>query len=484
MTDNPTTRKANLLSYIDDGKGSRIFHLALRGIDTFTFTDFQGTNPIGDIVISCDYGDDHEAMKKLGPSMQSITLEESLGYHRDWSTDDLDRIPDLPAFQQLISSASIQRPILLVPFKNTPNVEGLRGNGVNVLSPPYSLVHFYDSKIKLLSILKESGIDQIPGEIVRREELTANKYLQLKQRYGSKLVAQTEFSGGGSGTFFVNSIKGIEDILNLEFKEVKISKFINGPTFNGQACTLRTTDGERTLVFNPSFQIIGLPDITDWPSYYCGNDFSGALAYLGETAMQQYISIMDRLGNHMASNGWKGMFGVDLIYDSSENKMYVLEINPRMQASTSFLHLLQEEKGMIGIGTWHLLAFLAKEPLPADLVKQEIVDLRGSHVLINNRTGEDVQLRGGLDAGVYTYNHRSNHRGLTLVQPHYWRHLQGREILITCGVPVPSGGTFVENHATMLKLYTPMEALNRETFNSLTPNMAAVVNEVYSKLGF
>ncbi len=458
-------------------RGSQAVHIGLRGVDAGTFSAFSGSRPVTETIICCDHGADHEQMLRNG-TRRVISLEKEMGFHADWSTDDLDRIPALGGFRDFLSGAargaSRESPLILMPFKNTHEIEALRDGNVMVMAPHSHLVHDFDSKISLLRILRECGIEQIPGEVVRRDEFGPERLADLKRRYGEKLVAQVAFGSGGSGTYFVSTKEELDPIFARE-SELKISRFIEGPSFNGQAVVIGTTNGLETMVFNPSFQIIGLPELSDWPSYYCGNDYTGTVAYLGGDGVSQYIDIMRRIGNLMAREGWRGIFGADLIWAEKERKMYALEINPRMQASTSYLHTLMEQNGEPGIGIYHMLAFLAERPLQAELAGDRIIrDMKGSHVLVNNRTGSDVTVRGDLRAGTYRFNGK-----MELLEQHYWQPVGPDDYLVTCGVPRP--GTLVQNHGTILKVYSGQQALDRSE-RALTPGFAKVVQKVYETL--
>jgi hypothetical protein len=470
-----TQNARELLGNISPGNRARAFHVGLRGVDTYAFRDLKAANPIDHTVICCDFGKDHGSMMRNG-TRKVISLARGTGIHKDWSTDHIEEIPSLPQFRELINSATLATPVVLIPFKNQASLEMIRSRAVQLLAPSYDLVHYFDSKLNLPKILASVGIRQIPGEIVQREEFTQEKFDAIVERYGKKLVAQQAYGSGGSGTFIVGSKQEIDAIFAQNGSELKISKFIEGPSFNGQACVMQTTEGMQSAVFNPSFQIIGDPNLTDWPTYYCGNDFTNALKGLGKKGTGEYTAIMQKIGTHMGEKGWRGVFGVDFIYNPEEQRIYVVEINPRLQASTSFLHMRQEEMGAVGIGTYHLLSLLANEPLPAHIASPALLDLKGSHVLINNRVPSIVTVKGNIEAGVFSLDSGS----MRLEQEHHWTTTGKGKFLVTCGVP--ETGTKVEGHATILKIYSPEQAIERNGNTHLTDQMANVVKRVYRAL--
>jgi hypothetical protein len=200
------------------------------------------------------------------------------------------------------------------------------------------------------------------------------------------------------------------------------------------------------------------------------------MQYLGEKGMAHYTQIMKSIGETLAKKGWLGLFGIDFIYGLDEKKIYVVEINPRMQASTSFLHVLMEVNGQVGPGVYHAASLLGDKPIPIELVQNDMKELRGSHVLINNKTGSDVIVNGDVESGLYMVGQED----LTHHKTHYWQDPSEDQVLVTCGVP--DKGARVENHGTILKVYSQMEALDKKNHMKLSPEMERVVRKVYTAL--
>lgn len=471
---NVAVRREQLLSHIPAKTlESRVHHVGLRGVDYTMFRDWRGRVPLGETVACCDFGSDHKNMLTNG-TRRVISLEQARGFHADWSVDDINDIPRLPGFQELLADRA-RNPVVLLPFKNTPALEELNDRNVTVAAPSADLVRFLDDKTNLARVLETQGITPIPSRNVSRAELTPELFAEIQREYGTRLVAQIPHGCGGSGTFFVNTFDETAQIYARYGTDVlKIAKYIDGPSLNGQACIMETTQGLKSIVFTPSFQIIGVPELTGWPSYYCGNDYTGTLGTLGAGGIASYKDVMEKIGAYAGERGFRGVFGIDFIFNPEEQRVYVVEINPRLQASSSCLHMLMEGQGLIGVGTYHMVAQLADRPFPLELVQQHMVELQGSHVLVNNKSGSDVVVRGNVDPGVYHAN-----GGLHQVERLYWMTPGDGEFLVTCGVP--ESGTRVQGNGTILKIYSTMQALN-DTFNGLTAPMQNVVAHVYDAL--
>ena len=55
------------------------------------------------------------------------------------------------------------------------------------------------------------------------------------------------------------------------------------------------------------------------------------------------------IGDKMAKDGWIGMCGIDVMRDEERDKIFLIEINARQPASTTFESLLQQENREMGV---------------------------------------------------------------------------------------------------------------------------------------
>jgi hypothetical protein len=74
----------------------------------------------------------------------------------------------------------------------------------------------------------------------------------------------------------------------------------------------------------------------------------------------------DNISEKMHGAGWRGLFGIDLIYDEERDEIKLIEINARQPASTSFESQLQlglRIAGVPGITTFeaHLSALISNK---------------------------------------------------------------------------------------------------------------------------
>jgi len=160
--------------------------------------------------------------------------------------------------------------------------------------------------------------------------------------------------------------------------------YIDGPTL-----TSNIVVAPKEIIYGAiSYQITGLKPFTDNDfSATIGNDFAFASSLLSEQAKKQYTDIAKQVAEKMRKAEWKGAFGIDCMWSTAEEKMYLLEINAREPASLSFESLLQQSIGdSPTIMDWHIAALLGESPeqAPAIINNGAQLVLRAQTTLPNN----------------------------------------------------------------------------------------------------
>jgi formate-dependent phosphoribosylglycinamide formyltransferase (GAR transformylase) len=171
-------------------------------------------------------------------------------------------------------------------------------------------------------------------------------------------------------------------------REVRVTKFVEGPVFTLNAVVSRDTD--ETFLGNTSYQITGISPFTDLEFSTIGNDWALPKKILPEKQQHAVQNMARLIGRRLKKSGWKGLFGIDTIYDVANDKMHLIEINSRQPASSVFESNLQRRVGNdMTIFEAHLCALLE---LPLKGVRiQQITD--GSQIVqrVTNTGTRSVQ---------------------------------------------------------------------------------------------
>ncbi len=238
-----------------------------------------------------------------------------------------------------IAKKLIDSPIMV--FKNTALIEAVvKENGWTLLNPFSKLAEKIENKITQIAWLGELGNKYLPPHTV-----ALTKDLVWKKE---PLIIQWEHGHTGLGTILINSDAELTE-LKSKFPErtARATSFINGPSFTINVVVNKS----EVLLGNISYQITGLPPFTDNVFSTIGNDWSLTHSILSEAEIEEIHNMAKEIGALMSRDGWKGLFGLDFIKDDERGRIFLIEINARQPASTTYESFLQEENrrnGLVG----------------------------------------------------------------------------------------------------------------------------------------
>jgi hypothetical protein len=287
---------------------------------------------------------------------------------------------------ELLSSAAVEKLMTANPgahilvFKNTLRVEAIiKAKKWNVINPRSDLSERIENKLSQVRWLGPLAQRFLPPHACK-----VSKYITWKN--SDPFIIQWGHGHTGDGTILVRTPDDLRAVQE-RFPErmARITAFVNGPSFTVNAVAA----SDKILMGNISYQITGLQPFTDNSFSTIGNDWTAARKLLGNDGIAAIQNMVTEIGNRLRTDGWKGLFGVDVIRDDARNRFYLIEINARQPASTTFESFLQEEerkKGAVGLTTFeaHLRALLDQ---PID---QNIIEIKDGAQIVQ-RVTKNVQ---------------------------------------------------------------------------------------------
>ncbi len=264
---------------------------------------------------------------------------------------------------EIIEKTSFPRTSIIV-FKNNGKIQKLsKEKKLKLLNPDYSLVDKYENKISQYQWLKTI----IPKNLLKTIITLPAKssFNELKKEIGSPFICQFNRSHTGEGTVLISRQDQWREMMEkFPFREVKCAVFIKKPVVTVNVCLWQ----DCVLTGNPSYQITGLKELTDFEFSTVGNDWSLAKKILGVNDLKKIKNLSEIIGQAMIKDGWRGLFGLDLIKDKN---WLVIEINARQPASTGLETLLQRNQGKgLTILACHFAALL-NLPLPGSNLEMQ-----------------------------------------------------------------------------------------------------------------
>ncbi|KKQ39476.1 MAG: NUDIX hydrolase [Candidatus Magasanikbacteria bacterium GW2011_GWA2_37_8] len=227
----------------------------------------------------------------------------------------------------------------ILVFKPTTQIEKIcKDNNWNLLNPAAEIANQVEEKISQVKWL---------GPL--KKYLPPHKILLCSQVKfsGESFILQFNRAHTGSGTILIESKKQLIEIQKkFPNREVRITKFVSGPAFTNNNIVW----GKKVLLGNISYQITGLKPFTNLPFATVGNDWELPHKILSAKQIKEYQKMATDIGERLVKSGWKGLFGIDVIMNENTGKLYLIEINARQPASTSYESDLQgkrnKEKGI------------------------------------------------------------------------------------------------------------------------------------------
>ena len=250
----------------------------------------------------------------------------------------------------------------MLVFKSSSVMENIaKANEWDLLNPPSSLMDKIEDKMSQITWLGELGKKYMP-----KYEVNAVKDIEWKR---DPFIIQWARGFSGNGTML---IQRQEDLQALQAKfpdrSARVTTYIKGPSFTVNV----VVTPDEVLTGNTSYQITGVAPFTDNAFSTVGNDWSLTHSLLSEKEIGDIEEIAAAIGAKMRFDGWKGLFGLDIIRDDMSDKISLIEINARQPASTTYESFLQRnnrDQGLAGPTVFEAhLASLTGEPVHEDLV--------------------------------------------------------------------------------------------------------------------
>ncbi|MCF7907150.1 ATP-grasp domain-containing protein [Patescibacteria group bacterium] len=290
---------------------------------------------------------------------------------------------------QIIKSLKVKPNQKIIVFKNTPQIQRIaHEKNIKLLNPPVNLVEKYENKISQYHWLKKIIPDYLPSTIITIPQ--EKKYLELKKEIGEKFICQFNHGHSGKGTQIISNQKNWGK-LQKKFpkRPVRLSQLIEGESFTINVCLW----GDCILLGNPSYQITGLPECTDFPFATIGNDWHYANQNLSASDYKKIKAICQKIGKFMNSDGWQGLFGLDFVRNKKKD-WKVIEVNARQAASVNLETIFQQKSGPgLSILTAHFAALL-KIPLRLNQkqIERSVQEIKeGARILIRKKKKQNTK---------------------------------------------------------------------------------------------
>ena len=430
-----------------------------------------------DFIVCCDWGQDSDI---LSQRLEKIfSLERNSGIRRNWGNEDISKALIRSSGEKVWQYLRTKSETYCICYRSIKKLEEVsrRQPGIKLLVSPLRLKDYFDDKVRVRKNICRQGVNLIHGETAR---LSSVRYQELSKRYGRKFVIQLRQGSSGMNTFLAKTPQSFQKIKRVHSSpEVTISKFIPCYSLNINVAILNLDGFPDIVISHPSVQLVGIKGCCNKPFIYCGNDYTAARTLEKKTLARVY-ELTTQTAQWLKRKGFRGIFGLDILID--REKVYLLEINPRFQNSTSLLTLMEVREGRLPLAALHILEFSDQGNIFAAKEAREIAAtlktaLKGAQLILHNNKDSSCYVCGELLPGVYTLkqgNLKFMREGLSILDCR-----NKEEFVVTSAVP--GKGKAIEKDAPILKLHSLGSFLNSD-LKSLNTEAKKIVNRIYERL--
>ncbi|PIS08757.1 hypothetical protein COT75_04720 [Candidatus Beckwithbacteria bacterium CG10_big_fil_rev_8_21_14_0_10_34_10] len=305
--------------------------------------------------------------------------------------------------------ASLRFPYLVL-YHSTKKVERICDRlGLTIVANRAKVRDVYENKWHFKRMLQKIGLETIPNETFKIEELDKKRLEKYLKRWKKLVLILPELTkGGGNSLVFIKTLSDFKNFTKkakkykntFDLKRVILYKFITGDSPSITGCITR--HGVLTGIVQK--QILDQPLVVNMnkgSGLYCGHDWS--FKTYSSKIQAQAESLARSIGSYMGARGYRGIFGIDLIIDKETEKVYACECNPRYTGAFPVYSMLQKENKEPPFDVFHLLELLnINYQMNFDRVDRIYKNSKkGSHLILSNKVAKYRKTKGEIKAGVY-----------------------------------------------------------------------------------
>jgi D-alanine-D-alanine ligase-like ATP-grasp enzyme len=260
--------------------------------------------------------------------------------------------PEVRAYMSRPATAHGQRPKVAMVFFDAETERICDELGYDLILPAADLRAHLDSKLVTTRLGNEVGAASVPNVLITVQEYQALLDAALAGGLGTDLVVQTAYGDSGKTTFFIDDETGWKRYQReLIGNEIKVMKRINNRPVAVEAVLTR----QGTIVGPFMSELTGHQQLTPYRGGWCGNEMYPEV--LTEELRRKAGDLVERLGDRLGAEGYRGFFEVDVLVDTDTDEVYLGELNPRISGASAISNVTAGAYADVPLFVFHLLEY-------------------------------------------------------------------------------------------------------------------------------
>ncbi|MEU4446729.1 ATP-grasp domain-containing protein [Actinosynnema sp. NPDC050801] len=222
-----------------------------------------------------------------------------------------------------------------------------------LLAPPRPVADRAADKINAVSIFRAAGVRTPPSVVLPAGATTVPDEVSRWSHDGAVVVQRAANNLIGRGTRLSRTSDELAATLaDWPGEPLKASRHVPGLPVTVSGCVGRDV----TVVSGISHQLVGIAELGAGWGTHCGNQLLGE-ADVSPEVLSRCRQACHAVGEQLRARGFLGVFGIDAVLDR-DDRVWVIEINPRFQTVVSLLHAAETGQGLLPLLGVHVLANL------------------------------------------------------------------------------------------------------------------------------
>lgn len=359
------------------------------------------------------------------------------------------------AFQAFLKSR--KRPIRLMFYQTTPPIiKKLEEQGLDWIGNRPENFENVVFKKDFRDVVRQLGLPRLEELREAKEVFLSKSFQEMYAHWERPFVVQRgDFDvAGEQGTFFVRNEREWQVMHNIlsadeRFKEVQVSPFVEGHSTSVLGCITH----QGVLTSPLQLQFIDVPEAlhNQLPTgVFLGHDWN--FKDWPESIEKEAQVAVERVGEFLFKQGFRGIFGIDFIYDTAKKQIFPLECNPRFTGSLPMYSLMIMAQNTVPpMEFFHLMAHLnIQESFDFEKVNKHLKSrLSFAHISLTPKGVFEMKLP--LGAGIYSYEPSKKELSYQRPGAFPWELQNEREFLMIDSVP-RLGQRVIQNVPRLYKL--------------------------------
>lgn len=300
--------------------------------------------------------------------------------------------------------------------------------GMPMLLPSFDVQERLGNKIFLSEICDKLALAK--NESLSFEKIpedSAELFEKCKEVLGAPFIVQDALGESGWDTSLVNSEEELKEAKKKIKNGLKATKYLsNNVPVSVHVCIL---DNE-IIIRGPWLQLIGLPELSASPFRFTGNDTNQTL--LNKEFIDEVLVMSQKMSQFIKDEGYRGILGIDYLWDKNTGVIYPQEINSRLVGLTRLLTGIQKDQLLFPDLLKHIEAFdKPSYTQKAQNLREGNTDFSKhdySQVIVRNNESKNIKILSRLEPGIYKVKNGVLHKNKESLFVH---DMEDDDVLIT-----------------------------------------------------